>query len=73
MKQHANTETGMNAQQLHQQPATPFLVASRIFGKTLGAVYAASSQSAREIANTLWAHDRDALVIVDLSKLQVQH
>lgn len=56
----------MNAQQLHQQAAIPFLVASRAMGKTLGAVYAASMQSAVDIANTLWADDREMLVIVDL-------
>ena len=50
----------------HQQAVTPFLVASRILGKTLGAVYAASTQSAMDIANTLWARDKGALVIVDL-------
>lgn len=56
----------MNAQQLTPQSKVPFLVASRVFGKTLGAVYAASTQSARDIAHALWAQDRDALVIVDL-------
>ena len=56
----------MNAQ--NQQTVTPFLVASRIFGKTLGAVYAASTESATDIANRLWAGDRDVLVIVDLGR-----
>lgn len=56
----------MNTQQLHHQPATPFLVTSHVFGKTLGAVYAVSFQSAREIADRLWAKDKDALVIFDL-------
>lgn len=44
----------------------PFLVTSSVFGKTLGSVYAVSIQSARDIANTLWAKDRDSLVIFDL-------
>jgi len=44
----------------------PFLVTSNVFGKTLGSVYAASIHSAREIANTLWADDKDSLVIFDI-------
>ena len=44
----------------------PFLVTSNVFGKTLGSVYAVSIQSARNIASTLWAADKDALVIFDL-------
>lgn len=46
----------------------PFLVTSNNFGKTLGSVYAVSIQSARDIANTLWAKDRDALVIFDFHR-----
>ena len=56
----------MSAQQLHYQHATPFLVTSPVFGKTLGAVYAVSVQSAKDIANTLWEKDKDALVVFDL-------
>lgn len=56
----------MNAQQLQRQPVSPFLVASHVFGKTLGAVYAVSIHSARDIANTLWEKDKDSLVIFDL-------
>ena len=44
----------------------PFLVTNSVFGKTLGSVYAASIQSSRDIANMLWANDRDSLVIFDL-------
>ena len=46
----------------------PFLVTSNDFGKTLGSVYAVSIQSAMDIANTLWAKDKDALVIFDLRR-----
>ena len=46
----------------------PFLVTSNVFGKTLGSVYAVSIQSARDIANTLWAKDKEALVIFDLRR-----
>lgn len=58
----------MNAPQLNQQPVSPFLVTSCAYGKTLGAVYAVSIQSATDIANTLWANDKDALVVFDLSR-----
>jgi hypothetical protein len=58
----------MNAQQLHHQPVSPFLVTNRISDKTLGAVYAVSIQSATDIANTLWVKDKDALFLFDLRK-----
>lgn len=44
----------------------PFLVASRISNKTLGAVYAASIESAKDIAGTLWANDKATLSLFDL-------
>ena len=44
----------------------PFLVASRTSNKTLGAVYAVSIQSAKDIAGTLWAKDRETLFLLDL-------
>lgn len=43
----------------------PFLVTSHVLGKTLGAVYAESIQSAGNIAKMLWAKDKDSLVIFD--------
>ena len=46
----------------------PFLVTHSTFGKTLGSVYAVSIQSDRDIANTLWANDKDDLVIFDLRR-----
>jgi len=46
----------------------PFLVTSNASGKTFGSVYAVSIQSAKDIANTLWARDKDALVVFDLRK-----
>ncbi len=55
-------------QQLHHPPASPFLVINLDSGKTLGAVYAASIQSASDIANTLWIKDKDALYLFDLRK-----
>ena len=58
----------MDAQQLHHQSASPFLVTNRYSNKTLGAVYAVSIQSAKEIANTLWVKDRHALRLFDLRK-----
>lgn len=58
----------MNAQQLHHQPVSPFLVTNRVSNKTLGAVYAISIQSAKEIANTLWIKDKHALLLFDLRK-----
>jgi hypothetical protein len=58
----------MNVQQLHHQPVSPFLVTNRFSDKTLGAVYAVSIQSAKEIANTLWVKDKHALLLFDLRK-----
>lgn len=46
----------------------PFLVTSNVFGKTLGSVYAVSIQAAKDIADTLWANDKDTLVIFDLRR-----
>lgn len=46
----------------------PFLVANRVSNKTLGAVYAASMQSAMDIAGTLWEKDKDALFLLDFRK-----
>ena len=58
----------MNAQQLHHQPALPFLVTNCVSDKTLGTVYAASIQSAKAVANTLWLKDKDMLRLFDLRK-----
>lgn len=58
----------MNAQQLHHQPVLPFLVTNCVSDKTLGAVYAVSLQSAKDVANTLWVKDKDTLRIFDLRK-----
>jgi hypothetical protein len=46
----------------------PFLVTNRRSDKTLGAVYAATIQSAKDIASALWVKDKDALFIFDLRK-----
>jgi hypothetical protein len=56
----------MNARQLHHQPVSAFLVTNCVSDKTLGAVYAVSIQSAKEIANTLWVKDKHALLLFDL-------
>ncbi len=58
----------MNAQQLHRQPILPFLVTNCVSNKTLGAVYAVSIQSAKDIANVLWVNDNDALLLFDLRR-----
>jgi len=44
----------------------PYLVTNHVSDKTLGAVYAVSIQSAKDIANTLWVNDKDALFLFDL-------
>ena len=46
----------------------PFLVANIISGKIKGSVYAVSILSAKDIANILWAGDKEALVVFDLRK-----
>jgi hypothetical protein len=58
----------MNTQQLHHQPVLPFLVTNCVSDKTLGAVYAVSIQSAKDIANMLWVNDNDALLLFDFRK-----
>jgi hypothetical protein len=58
----------MNARQLHHQPVSAFLVTNCVSDKTLGAVYAVSIQSAKEIANTLWVKDKHTLLLFDLHK-----
>lgn len=69
MRQHiARKGTNMNAQQRYHQPVSPFLVTNGVSDKTLGAVYAVSMQSARDIANTLWVKDKDALLLFDIRK-----
>ena len=46
----------------------PYLVTNHRSEKTLGAVYAVSIQSAKDIANTLWGEDKDALFLFDIRK-----
>ena len=46
----------------------PFLVTNRVSNKTLGAVYAASLQSAQDIAGALWEKDKEALFLLDFRK-----
>jgi hypothetical protein len=58
----------MTAQQLHHQPVLPFLVTNCVSNKTLGAVYAVSIQSAKDIANVLWVNDNDALHLFDIRR-----